>query len=84
MIGNQNIIRNRLRKIYHKRFLQKSVIPQQRYGWCIRKNIPYGNKVLNSDNKDIKQRVLSGETSISASYKVLIIYECRNLSNDVV
>ena len=28
-----------------------------------------GAKVLNSDNKDLKQRVLSGETSISAGYK---------------
>ena len=28
-------------------------------------------KVLNSDNEDIKQRVLSGETSISAGYKEL-------------
>ena len=31
-----------------------------------------GAKVLNSDNEDIKQRVLSGETSISAGYKELI------------
>ena len=30
-----------------------------------------GTKVLNSDNEDIKQRVLSGETSISAGYKEL-------------
>lgn len=30
-----------------------------------------GAKVLNSDNKDLKQRVLSGETSISAGYKEL-------------
>ena len=30
-----------------------------------------GAKVLNSDNEDIKQRVLSGETSISAGYKEL-------------
>lgn len=28
-----------------------------------------GAKVLSSDNEDIKQRVLSGETSISAGYK---------------
>lgn len=28
-----------------------------------------GAKVLNSDNKDLKQRVLSGETSISVGYK---------------
>jgi hypothetical protein len=28
-----------------------------------------GAKVLNSDNEDLKQRVLSGETSISAGYK---------------
>lgn len=32
-----------------------------------------GAKVLNSNNKDIKQRVLSGETSISAGYKELIM-----------
>ena len=32
-----------------------------------------GAKVLNSDNEDVKQRVLSGETSISAGYKKLII-----------
>lgn len=30
-----------------------------------------GAKVLNSDNEDIKERVLSGETSISAGYKEL-------------
>lgn len=30
-----------------------------------------GAKVLNSDNEDIKQRVLSGKTSISAGYKEL-------------
>ena len=30
-----------------------------------------GAKVLNSDNEDIKQRVMSGETSISAGYKEL-------------
>ena len=30
-----------------------------------------GAKVLNSDNEDIKQRVLSGETSISAGYREL-------------
>lgn len=28
-------------------------------------------KVINSDNKDVKQRVQSGETSISAGYKEL-------------
>ena len=28
-----------------------------------------GAKVLNSDNEDVKQRVLSGTTSIIASYK---------------
>lgn len=28
-----------------------------------------GAKVLNSDNEDVKSRVLSGETSISAGYK---------------
>ncbi len=28
-----------------------------------------GAKVLNSDNEDVKKRVLSGETSISAGYK---------------
>lgn len=32
-----------------------------------------GKKILDSDNEDIKQRVLSGETSISAGYKELII-----------
>lgn len=31
-----------------------------------------GTKVLNSSNEDVKQRVLSGETSISAGYKELI------------
>jgi len=31
-----------------------------------------GAKVLNSDNDELKQRVLSGETSISAGYKELI------------
>ncbi len=30
-----------------------------------------GAKVLNPDNEDVKQRVLSGETSISAGYKEL-------------
>lgn len=30
-----------------------------------------GAKVLNSSNEDVKQRVLSGETSISAGYKEL-------------
>ena len=30
-----------------------------------------GAKVLNSDNEDVKQRVLKGETSISAGYKKL-------------
>lgn len=30
-----------------------------------------GAKVLNSNNEEVKQRVLSGETSISASYKEL-------------
>ena len=30
-----------------------------------------GAKVLNSNNEDVKQRVLSGETSISAGYKEL-------------
>lgn len=30
-----------------------------------------GAKVLNSDNEDVKKRVLSGETSISAGYKEL-------------
>ena len=28
-----------------------------------------GAKVLNSDNEDVKNRVLSGETSISAGYR---------------
>ncbi len=31
-----------------------------------------GAKILNSDNEDLKQRVQSGETSISAGYKELI------------
>ena len=35
-----------------------------------------GAKVLNSDNDELKQRVLSGETSISAGYKELI--QCKN------
>lgn len=39
------------------------------------------NKVMNFDSKDIKQRVMSGKTSISSGYKELIIYECRNMSN---
>ena len=43
-----------------------------------------GAKVLNLDNEDIKQRVLSSEASISAGYKELIIWECRNLSNDAM
>lgn len=30
-----------------------------------------GAKILNSDNDNVKQRVLSGETSISAGYKEL-------------
>lgn len=40
-------------------------------------------KVLNSKNEDLKKRVLSGEKSISAGYKELIIYECRNMSNGI-
>jgi len=32
-----------------------------------------GKKILESDNEDVKQVVLSGETSISAGYKELII-----------
>ena len=32
-----------------------------------------GAKVLNLDNEDIKQRVVSGEIFISAGYKELII-----------
>lgn len=35
-----------------------------------------GAKVLNSNNEDVKQRVLSGETSISAGYKELT-QSCR-------
>lgn len=27
------------------------------------------SKIMNSNNEDVKQRVLSGETSISAGYK---------------
>jgi hypothetical protein len=30
-----------------------------------------GAKVLNSNNEELKERVLSGETSISAGYKEL-------------
>lgn len=30
-----------------------------------------GSKILNSDNEELKERVLSGETSISAGYKEL-------------
>lgn len=30
-----------------------------------------GAKIINSSNEDVKQRVLSGETSISAGYKEL-------------
>ena len=36
-----------------------------------------GAKVLNSDNKELKQRVLSGETSISAGYKEIREKEIR-------
>lgn len=39
-----------------------------------------GAKVLNSDNEDIKERVLSGETSISAGYKELIQKKSINIS----
>ena len=31
-----------------------------------------GAKILNSDNEDLKKRVQSGETSISAGYKELM------------
>lgn len=31
-----------------------------------------GKKILDSDNEELKQRVLSGEPSISAGYKELI------------
>lgn len=37
-----------------------------------------GAKVLKSDNEDLKQRVLSGETSISAGYKELMMNRNKN------
>lgn len=40
-----------------------------------------GAKVLNSDNDELKQRVLSGETSISAGYKELIQGKNEKKSN---
>lgn len=40
-----------------------------------------GARVLNSDNEDIKQRVLSGETSISAGYKELIQVKSEEKEN---
>lgn len=40
-----------------------------------------GAKVLNSDNDNLKQRVLSGETSISAGYKELIQSKNEKKSN---
>lgn len=40
-----------------------------------------GAKILNSDNEDIKQRVLSGETSISAGYKELTQGKNEELAN---
>ena len=39
-----------------------------------------GAKVLKSDNEDLKQRVLSGETSISAGYKELMMNRNKNSS----
>lgn len=41
-----------------------------------------GAKVLNSDNEDLKQRVLSGETSISAGYKELQNEKKKTQSSD--
>ena len=41
-----------------------------------------GAKVLNSDNEDVKSRVLSGETSISAGYKELQSENKKTQSND--
>lgn len=41
-----------------------------------------GAKVLNSDNEDLKQRVLSGETSISAGYKELQDEKKKTQSSD--
>lgn len=37
-----------------------------------------GAKVLKSDNEDLKKRVLSGETSISAGYKELMLNRCKD------
>ena len=41
-----------------------------------------GAKVLNSDNEDVKNRVLSGETSISAGYKELQSENKKTQSNN--
>ena len=41
-----------------------------------------GAKVLNSDNEDVKNRVLSGETSISAGYKELQNENKKTQSSD--
>lgn len=38
-------------------------------------------RVLDSDNKELRQRVLSGETSISAGYKELQNEKKKNQSN---
>lgn len=40
-----------------------------------------GAKILNSDNEDLKKRVQSGETSISAGYKELIQGKNEKKSN---
>lgn len=42
-----------------------------------------GAKVLNSDDEDLRQRVLSGKASIIAGYKEFLIWECRNVSKSV-
>lgn len=45
-----------------------------------------GAKILNSDNEDLKQRVLSGETAISAGYKEMRTQEISNVvvSNELI
>lgn len=43
-----------------------------------------GKKILDFDNKELKQEVLSDVKSINAGYKELMTYECRNLSNDFI
>jgi len=53
--------------------IKKSIRIKNLQKWLVNpsRNFRMGAKVLNSDNEDIKQRVLSGETSISAGYKEL-------------